>query len=72
MTFSSEFLKKRKMFPPKADPETCALRTNICNILTQSATQTELVELVNSTTESDNAIRKRRFLCFEGTIFVLL
>lgn len=62
------------MFPPKADPETCALQINICNILTQSATQTELTEQVNSRSEfgCNNAIRKRRFLCFEGTIFVLL
>lgn len=57
-------IEKRKMFPPKAD----------FNILTQSATQTELVELVNCRTEfgSNNAIRKRCFLCFEGIIFVLL
>lgn len=39
--------EERNMFPPKADPETCALRINICNIWTQSATQTELVALVN-------------------------
>lgn len=49
-------------------------RINICSILTQSATQTELVERVNSRKEfgSNNAIRKRGFHCFEGTFFVLL